>query len=66
MSTRPLELSDARIAAALALLKGADSVELKVSVNDTDQRSVIDLVGVWKPLEKLSFMANYDYGQESH
>ena len=42
MSAHPLKLSDARMAEALALLEDADSVELKVTVNDTDQRSVID------------------------
>ena len=32
--------------------------------NNRDNRTVIDLVGTWQPLEALTLMANYDYGHE--
>ena len=33
--------------------------------DNRNDRSVIDLVASWTPIEKLSLMANYDYGHES-
>ncbi len=33
--------------------------------DNRNDRSVIDLVATWQPLEKLTLMTNYDYGHES-
>ena len=33
--------------------------------NNRDKRTVVDLVATWQPMEKLTLMANYDYGFES-
>ncbi len=30
-----------------------------------NDRTVLDLVGTWKPFEQLTLMANYDYGREA-
>ena len=48
-ATRP-RLSDAQLQQLLALIKGADSVELKVTVPETDQRSAVLALGM-DPLE---------------
>ncbi len=34
--------------------------------DNRNDRSVIDLVTTWQPLEKLTLMGNYDYGHESN
>ena len=47
---RARQLTDARIAEALDLVKDADSVELKLTVPDTDQRSAVMTLGM-DPLE---------------
>jgi len=33
--------------------------------DNRNDRTVLDLVATWQPLEKLTLMANYDYGHES-
>ncbi|MFL5589326.1 MAG: adenylate cyclase [Ktedonobacteraceae bacterium] len=48
-ATRP-RLSDEQLQQLLALIKGADSVELKVTVPETDQRSAVLALGM-DPLE---------------
>jgi hypothetical protein len=35
------------------------------SADSRDKRTVFDFVGTYQPLEKLTLMANYDYGHES-
>ena len=35
------------------------------SADNRNDRTVLDLVGTWKPLDALTLMANYDYGHES-
>ena len=47
---RARQLTDAQIAEALDLVKDADSVELKLTVPDTDQRSAVMTLGM-DPLE---------------
>ncbi len=34
--------------------------------NDRDNRSLLDLVATIKPIKPLSFILNYDYGQQDH
>lgn len=34
--------------------------------DNRNDRSVIDLVATWKPIDALTLMANYDYGHESN
>ncbi len=36
------------------------------SLNNSNKRSVIDLVATYQATEQLAFMANYDYGHESN
>ncbi|MBI4323272.1 MAG: porin [Candidatus Omnitrophica bacterium] len=43
------------------LITGAE-----VASNNRDDRTVLDFVGTWQPLEKLTLMANYDYGHQSN
>ncbi len=45
---------------ATNLITGAE----RASDNSND-RTVLDLVATWQPLEKLTLMANYDYGHEA-
>ena len=35
------------------------------TADNRNDRSMIDLVAMWQPAEKLTLMANYDYGHES-
>jgi len=43
-----------------SLITGAERAS-----NNRDDRTVFDFVGTWQPIDKLTLMANYDYGHES-
>lgn len=46
---------------ATNLITGAE-----VGTNNRDDRTVLDLVATWQPLDKLTLMANYDNGHQSN
>lgn len=37
----------------------------EVATDNRNDRTVLDFVGTWKPLEELTLMANYDFGYQS-
>jgi len=43
------------------LITGAETAS-----NNRDDRTVLDFVGTWQPFDKLTLMANYDYGHQSN
>jgi hypothetical protein len=46
MSSAPVRLADAELAELLDLIRGADTVELKLTVPETDQRSTVEALGM--------------------
>src|SRR5215211_5564425 len=46
MSSAPVRLADAELAELLDLIRGADTVELKLTVPETDQRSTVTALGM--------------------
>ena len=37
----------------------------ELAADNRNDRTVVDLVATWQPIEKLTLMANYDYGHQS-
>src|SRR5215217_4541238 len=46
MSSAPVRLADAELAELLDLIRGADTVELKLTVPENDQRSTVEALGM--------------------